>query len=772
MSRFRRFLANPYKTRAIASRFLGGMRRWVAAKRLERIRPEALQQHLGLNADPAVHFRSRTQPNFFFDAERIHAIVAAIPEEAKEWTIRDAQQVLARTFTFRGLAPVTFTDEINWQFAGGNDVDWNADLNRLDWVVTTLLAAHYTNEAKFAEYASAVLAHWWRSNPPGSVPWRDPFEVAQRGNTLSWILFLGTPLPAFSDEAIRTVLCALLASGRWTEATLEYHIPNNHLLIEAVRLTQLGLLFPEFPQSQRWLCRGLRLVGREVARQVFPDGVHAERSVFYQRIVLEALLEVIALAERNGLTLPDIIHERSRKMLLFLHDVLRPDGEFPLLGDGFRCDILLRYNLLAAGAQLVGIESKDRQPDERTLWLLNGRWPSPPAATKLPSANLWAEGGYAVLGRAEPEGHSYLIFDFGEFGMAAAPGHGHADCLSLELCVYGRPFLVDPGTYSCCRGEHWRNAFRSTRAHNTVLVDGRDQTPLREVYGAGRFAHPSLRAAILGDWLRLIDASHDGYTRLRGKVIHRRSIIEMPHDGWLVIDFLTGKGCHDVKVLWHFHPAVSTFLTDLSFHAQDESGTGLEVVWSASAPLQPWIYRGQEKPPLGWVSIEAGRREPADVLVLGANLLLPAWIVTLLAPFKELSRQPRLHSLLCSDGVAITCKVEGVTTTAFLTLDAARGANFDRWSTDAAIAVIREAPGEKAFLLAGGRLIEKDGEEHLHLPAATKGVAVTATAEQLYIQGDTQFPVHILCGPIRQAFVNGREAKVLRQGTRIAVSEA
>ncbi|MBF0551945.1 MAG: hypothetical protein HQK60_15600, partial [Deltaproteobacteria bacterium] len=138
--------------------------------------------------------------------------------------------------------------------------------------------------------------------------------------------------------------------------------------------------------ARRWLRGGLRLLKRETERQILADGVHAELSVFYQRMILEALLEFIALAERNHFRLPEVIPDRARRMHSFLVGICRPDGQFPLLGDGFRSDVLLRFDVLAAGAALLnGMDETDAtgyapSPDHchmnhRTLCLLNGRMP-------------------------------------------------------------------------------------------------------------------------------------------------------------------------------------------------------------------------------------------------------------------------------------------------------------------------------------------------------------------------------------------------------------
>ena len=87
------------------------------------------------------------------------------------------------------------------------------------------------------------------------------------------------------------------------------------------------------------------------------------------------------------------------------------------------------------------------------------------------------DGGYFVQRSGWDAGDaSFGIFDCGPLGDG---GHGHYDLLSVELFAGGRPLLVDPGrgfTYSE-EPPNLRRWFRGTAAHNTVCVDGLDQTP-------------------------------------------------------------------------------------------------------------------------------------------------------------------------------------------------------------------------------------------------------------------------------------------------------
>ncbi len=66
--------------------------------------------------------------------------------------------------------------------------------------------------------------------------------------------------------------------------------------------------------------------------------------------------------------------------------------------------------------------------------------------------------------------------DGGPHGYLAIAAHAHADALSIEVRCGGVDILADPGTY-CYFGEpEWRRYFRSTVAHNTLELDGEDQS--------------------------------------------------------------------------------------------------------------------------------------------------------------------------------------------------------------------------------------------------------------------------------------------------------
>ena len=87
------------------------------------------------------------------------------------------------------------------------------------------------------------------------------------------------------------------------------------------------------------------------------------------------------------------------------------------------------------------------------------------------SFNAYPDFGLYVY-RSE---HIYLAIRCGPIGQNGNGGHAHNDQLSYELCIKNHDFLVDGGSFLYTPVPEIRNEFRSTRAHNTLSVEGFEQ---------------------------------------------------------------------------------------------------------------------------------------------------------------------------------------------------------------------------------------------------------------------------------------------------------
>lgn len=630
-------------------------------------------------------------------------IVRSVPEACRARTIEEASAVAARRFRYRGRT-VSFTGPIDWGATPDGNRDWSWDLNRHHFFVALGRAYWYTGDEGHAKAFVDLLRGWMSENAPGirAPRWRSVFEVGVRAVNWCWAHALFLPSTSLDDETHADLLRGILAMGRFLRANVERHAWNNHLLLEARALEMLGLLYPDFVESEAWRALGGRLLGEQIARQILPDGVHSERSSLYQEIIASELLEHAAILRACGHDRDDphlaAVERAWRALAGFLAEISRPDGSMPLLGDASRGDRHVRHDVLAAAGFPEGSSADS---PEGNLWLFRGsRGPEPgapglqpgtaalatgtaglpPGSAGSPGARgprvsrAFADGGYYVLRHGAGDDLLHMVLDCGPFGDPVVRGHGHADALSIDVAVGGRHVLVDPGAYSSHLGARWRNFFRGTSAHNTVVIDGRDQTVLAGVRRAYRPAESRVSAWSTCEAFDVIAGEHDGYLRLEGAPIHRRLVFFRKPRYWLVFDRIDGRGAHRCDVLFHLHPNQTPrpYGETRGFVTRDGDGLGLAIVPLGWREVEAEILEGLgegdvvDGPIQGWFAPQSGVRVPAPVVRYRREGAPPASLATFLFPLAgEDARVPRVEALAAMPAAAGDTEAHAAATVLF-----------------------------------------------------------------------------------------------------------
>ena len=162
--------------------------------------------------------------------------------------------------------------------------------------------------------------------------------------------------------------------------------------------------------------------------------------------------------------------------------------------------------------------------------------------------------GYA---RLESE-DAVLLADIGDIGPDYLPGHAHADTLSFELSIYGQRVVINSGT-SRYGVSPERARQRGTAAHSTVCVDGEDSSEVWSGFRVARRARALDAQLDSAERSSAVSASHDGYQRLRGGGLHRRSW-DLSKRKLQIEDRWTGHLPAESRL--HLHPHVSATLGD------------------------------------------------------------------------------------------------------------------------------------------------------------------------------------------------------------------
>jgi hypothetical protein len=234
--------------------------------------------------------------------------------------------------------------------------------------------------------------------------------------------------------------------------------------------------------------------------------------------------------------------------------------------------------------------------------------------TKIRSRRFPDSGLYLLqCGHRGEQDRISVTFDCGELGFKSIAAHGHADALSFTLRAFGTDIIVDPGTYDYFTYPAWRDYFRSTRAHNTIVIDGRDQSEMLGLFLWGRRAEARcLQWEASGDEAVIV-GEHDGYCCLSDPVSHRRTIrLDGRNRVVFINDELLAHERHEVVLYFHL--------------AEDcravRSGENLLRIECASGTadlefdprLTVSAVTGSEDPMLGWVSRGYHHKVPATTV--------------------------------------------------------------------------------------------------------------------------------------------------------------
>ncbi|HWQ03716.1 MAG TPA: alginate lyase family protein, partial [Candidatus Nitrosotenuis sp.] len=483
--------------------------------------------------------------------------------------------------------------------------------------------------------------------------------------------------PPFLAELLRS----LFLHGRFVFAHREWNpvARGNHYLSCVVGLLHLGALFSRHPEGARWLAFARRELFREMREQVGSDGVAHEGSSGYHTFLTELFLHSALLLARLDADaaakqpISRTVLEKScgqsftaqlGSMFAFLAALTAGRERPPVLGDSDDgrllscCSVYAApaHHLLAIGAELFARHDwPAHHTCEEVFWAL-GHPPHPENKTTNSGANSSAfrKSGFFFFASERIRGSIRC----GPLGVKGWANHAHCDQLSVEFCFDGRPVLVDPGTYLYSGDAQARNEFRSSRAHNSVVVAGAEQNRfwpglLFRMIDDTRSRPRAWRA---GPHFVEFHGEHFGYRRLRHRVKVARGVrLDRRKHALEIFDYLTGSGSATLE--WHFHFAPSIEVAPMSIDNLPTQTKSAEP-WGAAVMVKgatPKIsIRAQWKVgPLrltisidrvehfesalesGWVSSRYSHREKSPVLVIRCRGKFPVVAEFLFEPIEK-----------------------------------------------------------------------------------------------------------------------------------------
>jgi hypothetical protein len=554
-----------------------------------------------------------------------------------------ADDAVAGRFTSGGVT-LELGHEPDWIGDGlPNDEEWRIEWSKFYFGLDLAAAYAGTGDGAYLRTWERLVTTWIAQVPTD----HDPSDVVGRrlqNWVYAWQTFEASGRRGPGADTVEPLLASIAAHV----AQLRMHLTpeRNHRTLELYALLVATLALPSVDPTGEVQELAWAELHRNLLEDVWPDGVHRECSTHYHHVALRSFLGARENARRFGLVVPDGYDDRLRlacRVALHLH---RPDGVIPALSDADEED---HTDLLLLADRLLGM------PELR--WAATAGAHGTPAAERnvsFPCAGYVVQrSGWGERAAAYAD-ERWLVLDAGPLGDG---GHGHYDALHFEAYAYGHGLVVDPGRYTYSEsGPNWRRWFKGTAAHNTVTVDGLDQTPYRR----GKPKHDrTARARLLWRHRTDGDGNEDsGLDVVRAQVhspcydaVHTRDVVFVAGQYWLVVDHLLAATTHDYSSRLHL-TARAWGLTTVARREHDLVVRAPDVDLVFGAGDVPLIEEG-------WVAPVYGIKERAPVVAVERRGEAHTDFLVVIWPRRPGVAPPRLSVDDAAPGL-VSVRVDGV----------------------------------------------------------------------------------------------------------------
>ena len=514
--------------------------------------------------------------------------------------LRAANEICDHVFRFTGCPPTQLERVIQWNEDPHHYDQWAIALNRHFHWVTLGRAYAATKDEKYAREFVEQLNSWVQAMPVRIGPRFLEGPFLERGRTpLSldagirmaqtwWPAYCYfKDSPSFDVEAQFRMLRSFLDHAHYLMDPRTFRVGINWGAMEGAGLMHLAVMLPEFKEAPAWLRTACARAVEAQKAQVYPDGAQIELTPGYHWVTLLNFLSMLDVTRRNDVKLPIAFQEGLEKMFEYFIAIAMPDGKTPGLNDSGK--------LWISQPLRQGLELFPQRADFE-FFASDRKRGAAPAQTSWTLTNA---GWYVMRTGWKPDDR-YLFFEAGPFGAA----HQHEDKLNLVVHAGGRTILTEGGTYSYDTSD-WRRYILSTRAHNTVMVDGLEQNRSKKpetwvVWNSGKN-----RWQTDPDFDFAEGCYDSGYGPTNAvRVTHTRQVIFAKPDYWLVLDTLTPADDREHRYEAMFHLDADDAVVDpvTKSVSVEYGGNGFRIRPLRADGMAIEIIKGQKQPAVqGWL---------------------------------------------------------------------------------------------------------------------------------------------------------------------------
>ena len=571
-------------------------------------------------------------------------------EKEKKRLRQAAETTMAYNLSSCGVACQFPVGKVDWDSnpTYNQYKEWTWQLSRHPF--WTDLAEYYTltGDERAVKVWIDMITSWFdqaicpvKASPYATHCWRT-IEAGIRMEEWSRQIHAFIKSPQVTDEFLTRYFISIWEHG-WR--LRNNPTSGNWLLMELHGIQRICLLYPFLKDVKEWEAYALRQLEEEFARQVYPDGFQYELATGYHGVVIYNYLGVFELYETLGLQKPEFIRKGLENMFDVYPRLMRPDEVTPDLNDGGHMHVPTK---LRRAAELY--------PDRADFrWFAtHGKNGTPPNYLSC----VFPYAGAVVFRTSWRKDAIWAYLDGSPFGR----GHQHEDKLNFLLSAYGKQMITEGGNYQYDSSD-CRKYVLSTRAHNTIRINGCDQNRRPRYTWADEDIQKKadVTFTITPGHETAVSAYDEGYGPTFDRTRHERTV-QFIKDAkglapfFVITDRLTASDAKPRawEAMWHLEESALQ-IGAASFTSDFGDGVGLSAVVS-DPTVSITDMKGQHEPYFqGWMPIWKGgphEHRPIPTPVVQGSFTGGKRIVTVLYPYKD-GANP-IKSVKASSDVAAT----------------------------------------------------------------------------------------------------------------------
>jgi hypothetical protein len=508
----------------------------------------------------------------------------------------------------------TFPKNLHWSkindySAEQGDIKFVWEKSRFSFLYPLIRYNHLTGKDQ-SKFVFEQIEDWIESNPLNQGPnYKCSQEISLR--VLNWIFALSYYRNSknLNDSLLNKIIESIYGQIRHVYSNINFSriaVRNNHAITETLTLYLIGLLFPFFPESEKWKRKGKKWFEKEIAYQIYEDGTYLQFSNNYHRVVVQLLTWAIKIVELNNEIFSPIVYLRAEKSLEFLYNSMDQDsGYLPNYGS----------NDGALFFKLNNNDYRDYRPQLQSLAYILGK------ENEYNFGDFYAEdlfwyginpmGMEATVNQRKvaissyPSGGFYIAKDEDSMTYIRCGSHidrpAQADNLHLDIWYKGNNLFRDGGTYKYNTEPKFLNYFMGTSSHNSVMLDNYNQ-----MLKGPRFVWYNWTQAEYADIKEYEDRIEfigiiSAFTFIKPGIKQKRKFIKYKKRAeWLIEDEIIGLYSDlSLNQIWHPNPAFMDKIKIFSFLENGE-------------PIAPILKKG-------WYSSYYGVKESENYIVMSTK---------------------------------------------------------------------------------------------------------------------------------------------------------